>query len=351
MVSHPIKVLIVEDSPTAAELLTFIINSDPALKVIGWVDNGERALNFIKWETPDVITMDILMPKMDGFETTRRIMQTTPIPIIIVSANFKREDVNKSFQAITAGALDILEKPRGPDDPHFANMAKAILTAIKTVAGAKLITRRFSAPLPPIPTVAATHSLPDISQPIEAIAIGSSLGGPQALSTIFSQLSAAFPVPIFVVQHISHGFTQGFADWLKEGSRLKVKIPQNQEQSQPNHIYIAPDNCHLEILKGGRIYLSNEPPDNGLRPSVGHLFRSMAKAYGSSGMGIILTGMGRDGVEDLLLMKKAGALTIAQDQESSLMFGMPKEAISIGAAKHVLSLQEIIQLLKKIAKL
>lgn len=350
MVSQPIKVLVVEDSPTAAELLIFIINSDPALKVIGWVDNGERALNFIKWEVPDVITMDIVMPKMDGFETTRRIMQTTPIPIIIVSANFTREDVNKSFQAITAGALDILEKPGGPDDPNFAILAKAILTAIKTVAGAKLITRRFTTKISPTPTLTSTHSSPTISQPIEAIAIGASLGGPQALNTIFSQLPAPFPVPIFVVQHISCGFAQGFADWLKDTTSLKIKIPRHQELAMPNHIYIAPDNNHLEIHPDNKIHLVHEPANKELCPSVSHLFRSMAKTYGSRGMGIILTGMGRDGVEELLLMRQAGAVTIAQDQESSLMFGMPKEAIAIGAAKHVLSLQEITHLLKRMAK-
>lgn len=352
MVSPPIKVLIVDDSPLATELLTFIINSDPDLKVIGCVDSGERALNFIKWEIPDVITMDIVMPKMDGFETTRRIMQTTPIPIIIISACFKGEDVQKSFEAIDAGALDILEKPPGPQDPDFGTLAKRILKSIKTVAGTKLITRHYSRPhslshsKPKLPDTETTSSLSQI----EAIAIGSSLGGPHALCTIFKELPSQFRLPIFVVQHISPGFAPGFTEWLGEHTPLHVKLAQKQEVAQPGCIYIAPDHHHLEVHQGHLISLASTPPEGGLRPAVGHLFRSMAKTYGAHGMGIILTGMGRDGVEDLLLMKQSGALTVAQDQESSLLFGMPKEAIAIGAAKRILSLQHIIELLKLINK-
>jgi two-component system chemotaxis response regulator CheB len=350
MVSHPIKVLIVDDSPLATELLTRIIHSDPDLKVIGCVDSGERALNFIKWEIPDVITMDIVMPKMDGFETTRRIMQTTPIPIVIISACFKGEDVQKSFEAIDAGALDILEKPPGPQDPDFDTLAKRILKSIKTVAGTKLIARHYSQPhslsKPKLPDSEAASSLSQI----EAIAIGSSLGGPHALRTIFKELPAQFRLPIFVVQHISPGFAPGFTEWLGEHTPLHVKLAQKQEIAQSGCIYIAPDHHHLEIHRGHLICLATTPPERGLRPAVGHLFRSMAKTYGAHGMGIILTGMGRDGVEDLLLMKQSGALTVAQDKESSLLFGMPKEAIAIGAAQRILSLQQIAELLKLINK-
>lgn len=346
---NPIQVLIVEDSPTMAEMLKFIIESDPELKVLGWAENGEEALHFIKNEKPDVITMDIVMPKMDGFEATRQIMQTMPIPIIIISAHFKPDQVDKSFEAIQAGALDILEKPVSPDDPLFPSKAQAIIRSIKTLAGVKLITRHYG--------VSGAHSdlqdkkkiLPSAAR-IEAIAIGASLGGPQALSTILSQLPSTFPTPIFIVQHISEGFTEGFVNWIKPHLKLEIQLAKHQEQAQPGHVYVAPDDCHLEVSPQREMLLIDAPPEGGARPSVAHLFRSMAHAYGPHGIGVLLTGMGRDGVEDLLLMRKKGAITIAQDQASSLIFGMPKEAILIGAAQHIIPLQEMASTLSFLVK-
>ncbi len=343
-----IKVLIVEDSPTMADLLQFIIESDPELRVIGRAENGEEALAWVKKEKPDVVTMDIIMPKMDGFEATRRIMQTMPIPIIIISAHFKADQVNKSFQAMQAGALEILEKPTDPDDPLFPSLAHAIIKSIKTLAGVKLITRRYGGNLSPVHPPRAPLvfrqgktlvSSPAV--PIEAIAIGASLGGPQALSTILTQLPSSFPVPIFIVQHISQGFTEGFVDWIRPHIRLPIQVARHQEKAKAGHVYIAPDGFHLEVAPEGETCLVDAAPEGGARPSVGRLFRSMAYAYGPQGVGVILTGMGRDGVEDLLLMKQKGAVTIAQDQESALVFGMPKEAILIGATQYVIPLQEM----------
>jgi two-component system chemotaxis response regulator CheB len=349
MTSHPVKVLIVEDSPLAAKLLEFIINSDPNLKVIGCVESGEGALNFIKVEKPDVITMDIVLPKMDGFETTQKIMQIMPIPIIIVSAHFKNDDIEKSFKAISVGALEILEKPVGPRDPAFQTMAQTLIKSIKNAAKIKLLTRRaYTTTIFPTDEEALNKIIPPTDT--KAIAIGASLGGPNALNTIFSQLPVNFPLPILVVQHISPGFTKGLVDWLKPMTSLKIKLAQNNEIAKPGFIYIAPDHYHLEIGKHHTIYLRDEPPEEGLRPSVGRLFRSMANTYGQQGIGIILSGMGHDGAKDLLLMKKCGALTIAQDEESSLLFGMPKEAISIGAVKHVLSVQQIGVFLSSLAR-
>jgi two-component system, chemotaxis family, protein-glutamate methylesterase/glutaminase len=348
MTLNPIKVLIVEDSPIAAKFLEFIINSDPDLKVMAWVKSGEEALEFIKGQKPDVITMDIVLPKMDGFETTQRIMQTTPIPIIIVSAHFQNEDIHKSFQAISVGALEILEKPVGPRDPAFKAMAEALIKSIKNAAKIKLILRRSYSTIKPLKEKIDVEKL-TIPKATLAIAIGASLGGPKALSTIFSQLPPNFSIPIFVVQHISIGFAQGFVDWLNSITALKIKLAKNKEIIEPGCVYIAPDNSHLEVGVQ-TIHLNDAPPEDGLKPSVGRLFHSMANSFGPHGIGIILTGMGHDGARDLLLMKNRGALTIAQDQESSLLFGMPKEAISIGAVNYVLSLQQIADFLKLLAK-
>lgn len=350
MANNCIKVLIVEDSPIAAKLLEYIINSDPTLKVIGTVESGEAALEFIKTEHPDVITMDIVLPKMDGFEATKRIMETTPIPILIVSANFKSEDIDKSFKAMSVGALEILEKPVGPRDPSFKSMAETLIRSIKNASKIKLLTRRYYFHQESQELEKASVKNLIVPTDIQAIAIGASMGGPKALHTIFSQLPAQFPIPILVVQHISSGFAQGLVDWLSQDSALTIKIADNREIPKLGHIYFAPDNFHLEASSHHTIHLDDSPPENGLRPSVGKLFFSMARAYGSKGLGIILTGMGHDGAKELLMMKEAGAMTIAQDQESSLIFGMPKEAIAIGAIKYVLSLQQIIDFLKSIAQ-
>jgi two-component system, chemotaxis family, protein-glutamate methylesterase/glutaminase len=344
MTSNPIKVLIVEDSAVSRELLTYIINADPMLKVIGFAENGIKALEFIQKERPDVITMDIVMPKMDGYEATRQIMQNNPIPIIIISATVKKEDVNASFKAMEAGALAVFEKPTGPQDPNFHTLAKALRESIKIMSGVKLIARRLKSLLKP--TAPPIEEVPQPISTIEAVAIGASLGGPQALSVVLSEIPAFFPVPIFIVQHISSGFTEGFAEWLSHYTPLTVKIAKDREHPQAGTVYIAPDHFHMEVSKNCLIQLVDAPLDGGLKPSVNRLFRSMAHHYGSKAVGVLLTGMGKDGAEGLKLMKEKGSLTIAQDEESCLMFGMPKEAIQLGATNQILPLSSIAQTLK-----
>lgn len=187
--------------------------------------------------------------------------------------------------------------------------------------------------------------------PIEAVGIGASLGGPQALIVILSQLSSDFPVPIFLVQHISYGFVEEFVKWLSCFTPLKVQLAQDQTIAYPGHVYIAPDNYQMEVAKGNLIQLVDSPGNKGIKPSIGHLFQSMAETYGPHSIGVLLTGMGNDGAEELLTMKKQGAITIAQDRESSLMFGMPHEAILIGAADYVIPLQEIAGTLKQLVEI
>ena len=341
MVPTLIKVLIVEDSPIAAKLLSYIIQSDQQLQVIGTVKTGEDALEFIKKTPPDVITMDIVLPGMDGFETTHLIMKSFPIPIIIVSANYQKDDIDKSFKAITAGALDILEKPVGPRDPDYQRMADALLQAIKNAAQINFQPKLFLKPQASLLKRIGQKEKITPSTCTQAVAIGASLGGPKALQFIISQLRSDFPAPILLVQHIAAGYTKGLVDWLQKDSALTVKLAEHQEIAKPGWIYVAPEDVHLEAGPDAMLILSNAPPEGGLRPSIGHLFKSMAVNYGSKALGVILTGMGRDGAKELLLMKQKGAVTIAQDQESSLIFGMPREAIALEAVQYVLSLQEI----------
>jgi len=326
-------VLIVDDSASARELLTYIINKSPSLEVIGCVENGEKALEFIKQRRPDVITMDVIMPKLDGFETTRRIMQQTPIPILIISSSYNPEDVTKSFQAIDAGSLGIIKKPSGPMDPDFPIISKVITETLINIADVKMVARRHKRHEPVSKTT--------VIEPIEIIGIGASLGGPQALKMILSQLPKTFGLPIFIVQHISQGFVQGFVDWLNDTTSLTVKLATQGYYAQPGEVIIAPDGFHLEVAPGRRVSLLKGEPEEHICPSVSRLFKSIANVYAQKGAGVILTGMGRDGVDELLLLKQKGGHTIAQHEDGCTMYGMPKEAIAIGAAKHIIHLDNI----------
>lgn len=336
-----IKVFIVDDSQVSRELLAHIIEKDPELKVMGFAKSGIEALHWLNTHTPDVITMDIHMPFINGFEVTRKIMETRPVPVVIVTSAYDPKNAEVAFQAIDAGALAILGKPTGFGDRNYAEKEKEIINTIKTIAGIKLIKKRDLSKKSDIQIPLLLESnIPEI----KAIGIGASLGGPPAIAEILSHLPSPFPVPIFIVQHIASGFVDGFIKWLQERCRLPVQLGRNNEVALPNRVYIAPDHFHMEVTKGNVIYLDSSPVQIP-QPAVGRLFHSMAYTYGQHAIGVILTGMGRDGAQDLLLMKQKGAYTIAQDEKSCVMFGMPREAIEIGAVKRVLSLDKIAQAL------
>lgn len=343
--TRPIKVLIVDDSPVALELLRFIIESDPDLKVIGTADSGEKAIELLTHLDPDVITMDIVMPRMNGFEVTRQIMHSHPIPIIVVSGDYTPENVEQSFLSMEAGALAILPKPVGVKSVNYQQQATQITETIKAVAEIKLAARFLGHNHLKDKHALKAHSEERASARIDAVAIGASLGGPQALCEILSALPKTFEVPIFIVQHISPGFSDGLVSWLQQESLLKICLAEDKQQAVGGTVYIAPDGYLMEITKGNIIQLTDV---NGMSPSVATLFSSMAKVYGPHGIGVILTGMGHDGAKELLLMRQKGAYTIAQDEESSIMFGMPKEAIALGAAISILPLQQIAPTLEKL---
>lgn len=342
MKTGPIKVLIVDDSKTARELLAHLIVQDPALTVVGRCQDGEAALSWLKHNQADVITMDIVMPGIDGFEVTRRIMETQPIPIVIISSVYNPGDVAHAFQAVQAGALAILEKPETDVEEHFDNKAGEIRETLKMIAEVKLVRRRLSRSRGETPS--HLESPEPNHETIKAVAIGASLGGPLALSRILSSLSADFPVPIFVVQHIASGFANGFVQWLQEETSLAISLAKDGEIAKHGHCYVAPSDAHMEVKQGSCISLIHAPRDIP-QPSVGRLFRSMATSYGANAVGVILSGMGADGAKELLLMRQHGAYTIAQDEESCVMFGMPREAIALGAVKKVLPLDRIADVL------
>ena len=340
-----IELLIVDDSAIACKLLQFVAESDSSIKVIGCCSNGLEAIEFLKNGTPDVILMDIHMPKLDGFEATRRIMATKPIPIIICSADYNKNDTVKSFQALEAGALAILEKPPAPAHKGFEVAVKSFVDIIKTVSDVKLITRKTSQ-TPYTATKKIEAPIPEGT--FEAIVIGASLGGPQALQTILSLLKPPLPVPVFIAQHIASDFAEGLAAWLKGDTGFDCVVPQEGDKISPNKVYIAPGCSSMQITKQGKFLIKRGIPQEQIGTSISTLLRSVGEFYGARAVGIILTGMGRDGVDGLLSMKEKGALTIAQSENDCLMFGMPKEAIQSNAATVTLDLKEIPVYLERI---
>ena len=339
-----IRILVVEDSPVVQELLIHILSSDPQIEVIGTANDGEEAIEQAILNKPDVITMDIHMPKLDGFEATRRIMELKPVPIVIVTGSFDVRDVSTSFKTMEAGALAVVSKPKGINSPDYEEAARELVQTVKLMSEVKVVKRwvysRKDSAVPAVPSPRTR----DVKQPtseVKVVAIGASTGGPLVLQTILSGLGKDFPVPVLIVQHMSTGFVQGMSEWMGESTGFPVHIASAGEDILPGKAYIAPDGFHMEVESSNRIILSSSTPENGLRPSVSNLFRSVAKAYGRNAVGVLLTGMGNDGAEGLKMMKDEGSITIVQDESSSVIFGMPKAAIELEAAMYVLPSDKI----------
>lgn len=346
MRSHKkIKVLIVDDSATSREYLRHIISNDEELEVAGAARNGAEAVEMVKVKHPDVVTMDIQMPRMDGYEATRIIMEQCPVPIVIISSQVIPEQVQNTFRAIKAGAVAVLEKPKGLNRPGAERMAAKIVQTVKLMSEVKVI-RRFSK----FQESKAQTPCHVSRAPIRMVAIGASTGGPPVIQAILSNLIKNFPVPILIVQHIAPGFLQGMVEWMGKETGFPIEIGANGDRAIAGHVYFAPDGFHMGITRGGGILLNRSSPENGLRPSVSYLFRSVAEAYGNRAAGILLTGMGKDGAPELREMKEKGALTIAQDKESSIVHGMPGEAIKMNAARHILSPRKISEFLNNIVR-
>jgi two-component system chemotaxis response regulator CheB len=346
--SSIIRVLVVDDSVVVRELLVHIFSSDPGIQVIGTANTGEEAIRAVERNKPDVITMDIHMPQMDGFDATRRIMETQPTPIIIVSGSSTVKDVAMTFRAMEAGALTIVKRPRGIGDPEHDAEAKELIQTVKLMSEVKVVRRwphyRRDTAVKAIPTP-EEKIIKQSTGEINVIAVGASTGGPVVLQTILSGIPKDFPVPLLIVQHMASGFVMGMVDWIGQSSGFPVHIASAGEYILPGHAYVAPDSVHMGVEAGNRITLSKDDPEDGLRPSVSYLFRSVSKVYGKNAVGVLLTGMGKDGAEELKLMKEKGAVTIAQDKESSVIYGMPKVAVELDAATYVISPERIAAVL------
>lgn len=351
MIDNKIKVVVAEDSPTARTLLIHLLESDPSIQVVGAACDGAAAVRCALRKRPDVILMDIHMPVMDGFEATRQIMETQAIPIVVCTAVADPKQVDITFRSLEAGAVACIKKPVAPVHKDFQEEAEHLLSTIKLMSEVKVVrrtSRTLSAPArsmsSPAPAVTAVTG----RESIKLVGIGSSTGGPPVLQTILTGLPRNFPVPLLVVQHIASGFLPGMAQWLSDTTGFNVQIASYGIQPLPRHVYLAPDDYHMGVGADMEIILTRQPPLNHLRPSVSFLFRSLAERAGSGAIGVILTGMGKDGAEELRLMRAQGAITIAQDKETSVVHGMPGHAIALGAAVHVLPPDRIASILTSI---
>lgn len=335
-----IRVLVVDDSPSVRELLVYILGSDPELEIIGCAADGDEAVQMTLDKNPDVITMDLHMPNVDGFEATRRIMETCPTPIVIVSGSESSTEMGASFRAISAGALVMVQRPYGPGSQAYHATSSALIRTVKSMAEVKVVRRWTKETLSakPVPAGKADNGRKAVPK---LVVMGASTGGPVVLRDILAELPASYPLPIVIVQHMSPGFVSGFADWLAASAKYPVSIAEQGASLAGGRAYLAPDGFHIGVTRALGIQLTRAAPEHGMCPSVAFLFRSVPAELCPGTAAVLLTGMGKDGATELRELKEKGAMTIVQDQATSAVYGMPGEAIRLDAARMILPPPEI----------
>jgi two-component system chemotaxis response regulator CheB len=339
------RVMIVEDSPTVRSYLRQTISADPRLAVVAECESAEQALAALERARPDVISMDIHLPRMSGLEATRRIMETRPTPIVIVSRSVNQAELDLTMDALRAGAVSVVEKPSCRENVIFQEMTGRICRELAVMSQVKVVRQRFNRrpmPLPAAERVGRPFSfeMGSRSKPAGMVGIVASTGGPRALEVLLAAIGRDLPVPILLVQHMASAFHAGFVDWLDRISPQHVKTAEDGEVPQAGVVYVAPAEIHL-IVRGDRLALEDSPPVSGQRPSGTVLLRSLAESLGSSAVGIVLTGMGDDGAEGLLAIRRAGGYTITEDESTAVVNGMPEVARTIGASCVSLPLESI----------
>jgi two-component system chemotaxis response regulator CheB len=338
------RVLVVEDSETVRRRLVDILACDPDIELVGEAEDGKRAIEICQQCRPDVITMDMMLPLMSGLAATEYIMAHCPTPILVVSASINRGELFKIYNALAAGAVDVLDKPTGDEaegawERHFVSTVK-LVARIRVITHPRARLAGLSRLPPAAPAPPADWRRP--ARRIELVAIGASTGGPGAIVEILRGLPAEFQLPILFVLHINEPFGTAFADWLdgQTGRRVSYAKHGAPLASAIGRVVIAPPGRHLEV-RNGRLHLTDDLERHSCRPSVDVLFESVATEYGAGAAACLLTGMGKDGALGLLKIRAAGGITIAQDETTSVIYGMPREAAMLGAATQVLRLGDI----------
>jgi two-component system chemotaxis response regulator CheB len=347
-----IRVLVVEDSLTVRKRMLEVFAADPDIEIVGEAEDGKRGIELCQQVRPDVVTLDMMLPVMSGLAATEFIMAYCPTPILIVSASTNRGELFKTYEALAAGALDVLDKPLGNE--LDGAWERKLVSTVKLVSRIKVIThlRARLGPRGPPPAVSVPIEASQRGSRLRAVAIGVSTGGPAALIEILRGLPQGFPLPILLVIHIGKLFAPAFAEWLDGQSPVRVSYARDGDPLPApgvGRVLVAPPDSHL-VLRQGKLRLTQDPERHSCRPSVDVLFASLAQELGADCAACLLTGMGKDGAESLLAIRRAGGRTIAQDEATSVVFGMPKEAILLGAAEQILPLEKIAPVLGALAR-
>ena len=339
----PVRLLVVDDSPSIRAVIRAMLEDDEGIRIVGEAGTGGEAVEMARMLRPGVILMDVQMPGMDGVEATGRIMASDAVPIIAFSAFTRGGEAKASIEMLAAGALDVMAKPDLAGARAVGECSLVLRKKIRSASQVAVVrhlrrdvpmARRRGKPADPFPRTG-----------YEAVGVGASTGGPTALRDLFSALPADFPLPILVVQHITAGFTAGFVDWLRQQTSLDVRVADEQDQAVPGSILVAPEGRQLEVLPGGAVRATSRRPRGVHLPSADTLLSSLASATGGKCIGVLLTGMGSDGAEGLLDIRRAGGFTLAQDEETCVVFGMPREAVRRGAVDRSMPPASMAQLL------
>jgi len=350
--SKKIRVLVVDDSVVARDVLAHLLASDPEIEIAGTAANGHEAVESVARLHPDLVTMDIHMPAMDGLEATEQIMAYTPTPIMVVSSSVYGEGMGSAFDALSLGALEVVRKPELADRAGFESARKELVRSAKILSRVKVVThlrgRRTAARRRPDHPRRNRAVDPARRGHISLVAIGSSTGGPAALLSILGGLPAGFPAPVLVTQHIADGFVPGLVSWLAEGCAIDVVPAESGMPVRSGTAYFAATGSNMEV-EGDVVRFTPRQPGQLYVPSADTLFASVARSRGANAAGVLLTGMGADGATGLAVMREAGAVTIAQDEATSQVFGMPKAAIDAGAADTILAVDDIADELVRLA--
>jgi two-component system, chemotaxis family, protein-glutamate methylesterase/glutaminase len=337
--TSPIRVLVVEDSPSQRAFLLGLLQSDPGFEVAGTASNGNEAVLAAQNLRPHVIAMDILLPELDGYEATRRIMQVCPTPIVMISSDDAA--AQRSVEALAVGALSVVRKPSALGSSTHAADRKSFLTTLRLMAGVPVVTRY--PPRLPLPA-----SLPRSTTRRQILALAASTGGPFALQMVLRGLEPSTPLPILVVQHITRGFTTALVEWLNSTLSLPVEIARSGALARPGHVYIAPDDQHLMVQPGGVLALRPASSGDRFCPSADVLFQSVARVYRRSALAVVLTGMGDDGARGMQELAAAGGITLAQDEASCVVYGMPGAAVAAGAVTRIVPLDEMAGAIRRL---
>ncbi|MBI4703078.1 MAG: chemotaxis-specific protein-glutamate methyltransferase CheB [Deltaproteobacteria bacterium] len=342
-----VRVLVVDDSPLARQIVRAVLSADPDIEVVGMAAGGQEGIDLVLRLRPDIVTMDLRMPGLDGLAATAEIMRRCPTPVLIVTASSFWQRQHEVFASFKYGVLDVLEKPSAPSDAAFSAAGRILVEKVKILSRVKVA---LLAPAPSWHRPSRRRASP-VRGRRRAIGIGASTGGPRVLLDLLRDIPAELAAPVFVAQHMSEGFVEGFAKWLSAEARRSVLVAQDGALPEAGQVWLAPGNKNMVLVPPGVIHLDDGPAPAGIRPSVDALLASLAATYGAGAVGVVLTGIGKDGSQGVLAVKQAGGVTLVQDEASSVVYGMPSAAVQTGAVDEVVPLERLASRLTELVGL